>query len=139
MATLVPLSPWFPARGEQQAQLIGQLSGLDFGDRPHLRGLGPRDLRDQAFVALRIYLQGLATRDEGCSVLVVEDLHWADDSSLDLLEHLQTHAAELPLALVMTGRPTLLERRPDWGAPEARLHLHPLPAEAVNDLARALL
>ncbi|HSM22518.1 MAG TPA: AAA family ATPase, partial [Rubrivivax sp.] len=133
------LSPWFPERGQQQAELIGQLSGLDFSDRPHLHGLGPRALRDQALAALRIYLQALAARGEGVPVLVVEDLHWADDSSLDLLQHLQDHAAELPLALVMTGRPSLLERRPDWATPEARLHLHPLPAQAGDELARALL
>jgi class 3 adenylate cyclase/tetratricopeptide (TPR) repeat protein len=133
------LSPCFPDRGEQQAQLIGQLSGLDFSDRPHLRGLGPRALRDQAFAALRVWLQGLAARGEGWPVLVVEDLHWADDSSLDLLQHLQDHAAELPLALVMTCRPSLLERRPDGATPQARLHLHPLPAQAGDELARALL
>ena len=51
-------------------------------------------------------------------MLIEEDLHWADDSSLDLRQHLLAHAAELPLvlalALVMTGRPALLTRRPDW-------------------------
>lgn len=133
------LSPWFAERGEQQAQLIGQLSGLDFSDCPHLRGLGPRALRDQALASLRAYLQGLAARGERMPVLVVEDLHWADDSSLDLLQHLQDHAAELPLALVMTGRPSLLQRRPGWGTLEARLHLHPLPAQAGDALARSLL
>jgi class 3 adenylate cyclase len=54
------LSPCFDERGERQAQLIGQLSGLDFGDSPHVRGLDPRGLRDQAFNALRGYLQSLA-------------------------------------------------------------------------------
>ncbi len=56
------LSPWFDERGERQAQLIGQLSGLDFGDSPHLRGLDPRSLRDQAFAALLAYLQALAAK-----------------------------------------------------------------------------
>jgi len=101
------LSPWFAERGERQAQLIGQLSGLDFADSPTVKGLDPRSLRDQALMALRAYLQALAAQGSGLPVLIVEDLHWADDSSLDLLKHLLAHAAELPLALLMTARPTL--------------------------------
>jgi len=132
------LSPWFDERGERQAQLIGQLSGLDFGDSPHVRGLDPRSLRDQALAALRGYLQGLA-KGEAFPVLVVEDLHWADDGSLDLLLHLLAHAAELPLALVMTGRPALLTRRPDWGTPDTIVQLTPLATAQSDELAQALL
>ncbi len=84
------LSPWFDERGERglrQAQLIGQLSGLDFADSPTVKGLDPRSLRDQAFTALRGYLQALAGKG-ALPVLIVEDLHWADDGSLDLLQRL---------------------------------------------------
>ena len=95
-----------------------------------LARMTPRALRDQGLTALRGYLRALAAADGALPVLLVEDLHWADDSSLDLLQHLQDHAAELPLALVMTGRPSLLQRRADWGTLEARVHLHPLPAQA---------
>jgi hypothetical protein len=72
-------------------------------------------------------------------LLVVEDLHWADDGSLDLLQHLLAHAAELPLALVMTGRPALLLRRPDWGPPGTLLTLAPLAAAHSDALLQALL
>jgi class 3 adenylate cyclase len=133
------LSPWFDEQGERRAQLIGQLSGLDFGDSPHLRGLDPRGLRDQAFAALRAVLQALATKEGVLPVLIAEDLHWADDGSLDLLQHLQAHAAELPLALVMTGRPPLLARRPDWGTTENLVPLNPLPAAHSDELVQALL
>jgi tetratricopeptide (TPR) repeat protein len=132
------LSPCFDERGEPQAQLIGQLSGLDFGDSPHVRGLDPRGLRDQAFNALRAYLQSLA-RDGVLPVLLVEDLHWADDSSLDLLQHLMSHAAGLPLALIMSGRPALLQRRPDWGTSQTTMQLSPLAAAHSDELAQALL
>ena len=132
------LSPCFDERGERQAQLIGQLSGLDFGDSPHVRGLDPRGLRDQAFNALRGYLQSLA-REGALPVLAIEDLHWADDGSLDLLQHLVSHAAELPLALVMSGRPALLQRRPDWGTPQTTVPLSPLAAAQSDALAQALL
>jgi tetratricopeptide (TPR) repeat protein len=89
--------------------------------------------------ALRTCLQALAAPGGTLQVLVVEDLHWADDSSLDLLQHLQDHAAELPLALVMTARPTLLARRPQWGTPDTRLLLAPLAAAHSDELAMALL
>ena len=135
------LSPWFDKRGqpgERQAQLIGQLAGLDFADSPTVKGLDPRSLRDQAFAAVQSYLQALAAED-ALPVLLVEDLHWADDGSLDLMQHLLAHAAELPLALVMTARPTLLARRPDWATPETTVPLSPLAATESDALAAALL
>ena len=136
------LSPWFDGDGEhndRQAQLIGQLSGLDFADSPNVKGLDPRTLRDQALAAFRRYLHALATRDDARLVLMVEDLHWCDDSSLDLLQHLLAHADELPLLLVMTTRPALLTRRADWAAPDTVLRLQPLAAAQGIELARALL
>ena len=133
------LSPAFQERGERQAQLIGQLAGLDFGNSPHVRGLDPRSLRAQAFAALCGYLQALAAQDGTLPVLIVEDLHWADDGSLDLLQHLQAHAAELPLALVMTARPPLLVRRPDWCGEDTRMLLSPLAAAQSGALLQALL
>jgi class 3 adenylate cyclase/tetratricopeptide (TPR) repeat protein len=142
------LSPWFEDRGERQAQLVGYLSGLDFADSPTVKGLDPLSVRDQALMALRVYLQALAAQGSSLPVLFVEDLHWADDSSLDLLQHLQAHAVELPLALVMTARPPLLVRRPDWvkpdvadsaDAPVALMTLSPLPADQSNELLQALL
>ena len=132
------LSPWFKEHGERQAQLIGQLAGLDFAESPTVKGLDPRSLRDQAFAAVRAYLQALAAQG-ALPVLLVEDMHWADDGSLDLLQHLLTHAAELPLALVMTARPTLLARRPDWASPETTVQLSPLPNADSIALAAALL
>ena len=104
-----------------------------------MRGLDPRSLRDQALAALLAYLQALAAKGGALPVLIVEDLHWADDSSLDLLQHLLAHAAELPLALVMTGRPALLTRRPDWGMPNSNVQLTPLVAAQSSELAQALL
>ena len=48
-------------------------------------------------------------------VLVVEDLHWADPAMLGFLEHLVERSADLPLLIVATARPELLERHLAWG------------------------
>ena len=48
-------------------------------------------------------------------VLVFEDLHWADDELLDFVDHLVEWAGAVPILIVCTSRPELLERRPAWG------------------------
>jgi len=75
--------------------------------------------REEAFAAWRRFLYGLARRRP--LVLAVEDLHWADDALLDFLERLvapqaPAEAGPIPLLVVTTARPELLERRPDWAA-----------------------
>jgi class 3 adenylate cyclase/tetratricopeptide (TPR) repeat protein len=132
------LAPWFDEHAERQAQLIGQLSGLDFGDSVHVRGLEPRSLRDQAFGAIGAWLRALAAGERPL-LLLVEDLHWADEGSLDLLQHLCAHGEGLSLALVMTARPALLTRRPGWGAGATLLQLAPLAEANSQQLMRALL
>ncbi|HEX8870400.1 MAG TPA: BTAD domain-containing putative transcriptional regulator, partial [Lentzea sp.] len=48
-------------------------------------------------------------------VVIVEDLHWADDLLLDYLHDLPDTADDVPLLILATARPELLERRPAWG------------------------
>ena len=71
------------------------------------------DRQAEAFAAWRRFLEALAER--GPTVLVFEDLHWADDALLDFLDHLVDWAADVPLLVVCTARPELLARRPGWG------------------------
>lgn len=80
-------------------------------------------------------------------VVVLEDVHWADDSSRDLLTLLLTRGFDGPLALVVSYRSDDLHRRHPlqptlavWARlPEVtRLHLDPLPDPAMRDLVRAL-
>src|SRR5829696_7258 len=49
-------------------------------------------------------------------VVMVEDIHWAEPTLLDLLEHVATLAADVPLLLVCLSRPELLEERPSWSS-----------------------
>jgi class 3 adenylate cyclase/tetratricopeptide (TPR) repeat protein len=87
--------------------LLGPLVGLGGAAEP---GEGSQE---EAFTAWRRFLEGLA--DQGPTVLVIEDLHWADALLLDFLDHLVDWAAEVPLLVVATTRPELLARRPGWG------------------------
>ena len=47
------------------------------------------------------------------AVVVIEDLHWASQSTLEFLRYFVTHASDAPLLLVGTARPEFLERHPD--------------------------
>src|SRR3954452_19789693 len=80
------------------------LVGLEGGDRTE---------REEAFAAWRRLLEAAA--DQRPLILVFEDLHWADDGLLDFVDHLADWATTVPLLIVGTARPELLDRRPGWG------------------------
>jgi class 3 adenylate cyclase/tetratricopeptide (TPR) repeat protein len=69
--------------------------------------------RQEAFAAWRTYFEGLA--EQHPLVLVFEDLHWADDGLLDFVDHLADWASGVPLLVLASARPELLDRRPNWG------------------------
>ena len=70
--------------------------------------------REELFTAWRRFLEQIA--EERPTVLVFEDLHWADEALLAFLEHLADLAEGVPLLLVGTARPELYERHPHYGA-----------------------
>jgi class 3 adenylate cyclase/tetratricopeptide (TPR) repeat protein len=90
--------------------------------------------RAELFAAWRRFVEAMAAADP--TVLVVEDLHWADPAMLEFLEHLVEHAAGLPLLVVATARPELLERHPAWGDGPASTRI---PLTALSDLETARL
>ncbi len=72
----------------------------------------------------------------------LEDIHWADDASLDVLEQVLAAQADRPLLVVATARPELLTRRPRWGADldtHLRVELRPLSRRHAEQVARELL
>jgi class 3 adenylate cyclase len=68
--------------------------------------------RQELFAAWRRFIEGLALARP--TVLVFEDLHWADGALLDFLEHLMEWLHEVPLLVVCTARPELYEQRRSW-------------------------
>ena len=91
--------------------------------------------RDELFAAWRRFFERVS--DSAPTVLVFEDIQWADPSLLDFIEHLAAWAREHPILVVTLARPELLERRPGWGAGVASfasLHLERLPDDAIRQL-----
>ncbi len=89
----------------------------------------PAGGRDVLFPAWRLFFERIA--DLGTTVLVFEDLQWADTGLLDFIEHLLDWSRELPILVVTLARPELFDRRPDWGA--NRRHLTALALEPLTD------
>ena len=69
-------------------------------------------------------------------VTVFDDVHWAEETLLDLIEHLSVRLASRPVLLLCLARPELAERRPQWLSAETTLTLEALsPADAHGLLA----
>src|SRR6266511_1490368 len=111
---------------ERLASIIG-LSSRTFGIR-------------ETFWAARKLLEALARSVP--VVVVFEDMHWAEPTLLDLIEHVADTAEDASVLIVCTGRPELLEDRPRWMAsrPGAeRILLAPLSADETARVAATLL
>lgn len=126
------LSRFVPDQAERRwlAPYLASLVGL---------GPAPGGDREEAFAAWRTFLERIA--DAGTTVLVFDDLHWADDGLLDFIEHLGERASGRPILIVTVARPELLERRADWGAGRrghVALNLEPLSRTAMAELLTGL-
>jgi class 3 adenylate cyclase/tetratricopeptide (TPR) repeat protein len=98
------------------------------------------DRRSEAFGAWRCFFEAMA--DQRPLVLVFEDLHWADDELLDFVDYLVDWASGVPILIVCTARPELLERRPGWGGGKLNattLSLSPLSNTDTSVLISELL
>jgi predicted ATPase/class 3 adenylate cyclase len=139
--------------GAEKAPFIGQLVGFDFSDSPYLRGIvgDARQIRGRAFHYMAQFFATAASRPasvspggetSGGAVLFLEDIHWADDGSLDLVDHLVRGCRQVPLLIVGLARPELFERRPLWGEGQeahTRLELRPLSKRDSRRLVEEIL
>jgi predicted ATPase len=69
--------------------------------------------REALFFSVRCFIEAAAA--EQATVLVFEDIHWADRGLLDLIEQLVGRMHGLPVLLLTLARPELLDNRPGWG------------------------
>ncbi|GGU37627.1 BTAD domain-containing putative transcriptional regulator [Lentzea flava] len=92
------------------------------------------------FPAWRRFLEEIA--DSGPLVVFLEDVHWANDVVLDFVEELGEQAGSVPLLVIATARPELLQRRPSWfgGKRNATtISLEPLTHNGSRSLLNSLL
>ena len=111
---------------EPLRQLLG-MSGEPDGDRNRL------------FPAWRLFIERMA--ETAPVVLVIEDIHWADNALLDFVEYLIEWSRHLPLFVLALSRPELAERRPSWGSAAralTSLTLEPLTGPEMLELVSGL-
>jgi class 3 adenylate cyclase/tetratricopeptide (TPR) repeat protein len=89
--------PWMVAR-------LGPLVGL---------GQGQSSSDDGSFAGWRRFIEALAA--DHPTVVVFEDLHWADPALIRFVDDLAQDTTEGPLLIVTLARPELFERYPEWG------------------------
>jgi class 3 adenylate cyclase len=92
--------------------------------------------RETLFFSIRLFIEAVA-RDRP-TLLVFEDLHWADASLLDLVELLAARLRDLPILLLVLARPELLDSRPSWGGglpAYSAVPLQPLTGDDARTLA----
>lgn len=138
--------------GVEKAHFIGHLIGLDFSESPYLRGIldDARQIHDRAFHYVAQFFSAATarsapaagTKNGAPAVLMLDDLQWADEGSLDLIAYLAREYRHTPLLIISLARPGLFERRPAWGEElpnHMRLTLHPLSRQDSRLLVREIL
>jgi class 3 adenylate cyclase/tetratricopeptide (TPR) repeat protein len=114
---------------------------LGLGLPGHSAGIGlGGDVRQALHEVWARYLGALGRR--GLVVLVVEDIHWASEALLDLLEEAIDSLEDAAVLVVCPSRPELLDARPSWGTGRlnaSSLTLAPLSSADAEHLLAALL
>ena len=91
---------------DEHAELITRKLAMLTGEEDGAGSLG------EAFWAVRRLFEALAREQR--LTLVFEDLHWAEPTLLDLIEHLVTRAVDSPIFILGTARPEFALERPAW-------------------------
>ena len=119
---------------EAVADLLGLASGV-------LEAVQAEHKQEEIAWAAKAWAERLAEPQP--LVLVFEDIHWAEEPLLELVEHLGTWVRNVPLLLLCLARPELLDIRTNWGGGRVRataIELEPLglaDSEALIDALAA--
>jgi class 3 adenylate cyclase len=118
VSTLLP-----PAEAKEVTKHLGVVLGLD--------SAGTIADRESLFFSIRSFVEAVAADQP--TMLVFEDIHWADVSLLDLVELLAARLRDLPVLVLALARPELLDLRPGWGGGLLAHTALPLGALDVTD------
>ncbi len=108
----------------------------------HLLGLSdaPSGEREELFSAWRTFFESIARR--GPTIMVFEDLQWADPGLIDFVESIPEWSKTFPILVITLSRPELVDRRVNWGSGQRNftsLHLDPLGEDAMRELLRGFV
>jgi adenylate cyclase len=128
-----------PGESAHIASIVGRLLGMESADSAYEEtDDAPERVREAFFAAARTVIEGMA-RDRPL-LLAFEDVHWADQGMLDLVEHVAQWARG-PVLIVALARHELLDRRSGWGAGRraTQVFLEPLSLAETRELVAELL
>jgi class 3 adenylate cyclase len=128
----ITVSELIDADADLHAEHLAMLLGIGEGDEVADR--------ETLFFSARVFVEALAA--DRPTLLIFEDIHWADQGLLDLVETLAARIRDVPLMLLALARPEVRTERPGWGGglpAYTALPLEPLPETAAHELAERLL
>ncbi len=123
------------------ARQLGFTIGLEGGEsNSNLPSGDSKEHREALFRAWRIFFESLARYQP--LLVFIDDIHWANEALLDLLEYLAQRVNDAPMLLLCPARPDLLEKRPDWGGGKRNFTtftLEPLSPDQSYQMIDAML
>ncbi|MBN8619358.1 MAG: tetratricopeptide repeat protein [Anaerolineae bacterium] len=129
------------ADSARRAHAIGNLIGFDFSTSTYLQAEDPQQLTQLGLYYITEFFGKVAA--ESPTVIFLDDIHWADDKSLDLVNHIIRVKRGLRLFIVCLSRPALFERRvPLWMEQSdfhTRIELKPLSRLETRSLVTDIL
>jgi class 3 adenylate cyclase/tetratricopeptide (TPR) repeat protein len=124
-----------------KAHYIGHLIGFDFSNSIHLQGEDPHQITQLGLYYITEFFGTVAV--DMPTVMFLDDIHWADDKSLDLINQIVRARRGLRLMVVCLARPTLFERRPPLWTDRHEFHttieLRPLSRGDSRQLVEQIL
>jgi class 3 adenylate cyclase/tetratricopeptide (TPR) repeat protein len=124
---------------DRLAAAIARPLGIEPADVDVVETDDPQQMRDRLFSAVRSVIEAASRRRP--LVLAIEDIHWADEGMLDLIEYLARWVRG-PALIVGLARDELLDRRPAWGGGRLNattIALDPLGGGQVRELVASLI
>lgn len=123
------------------AAYLGYTIGIESASRrEELLPADAQQAQEGLLRAWRTFFEALT--DSSGLILFIEDIHWADDALLDLLEYVAGRTSSVPLLILCTARPELLDKRPNWGGGKRNyltVALEALSESETGRLVRELL